>query len=207
MVRALPDKKAHADKKKGTEPLDRKNKVKQKTVEDDSTSVRKKYFKELPGRVLPKKGNPNSEKENDNDEVTVLLEFEKQFELNHSSKLTPSVPPYPRRRTYGISNPPNGPPTRGGGSDAGSQYENYPRGMWGGMILFSVFMTFLVSWSPGITLVWVAILTTFLLSLTECRIQARNIFRRTLLQVIAFANRKLAFEQPHDIQGGGGPWI
>ncbi len=203
MVRALPDKKAHADRKKGTEPLDRKNKVKQKTVEDDSTSVRKKYFKELPGMILPKKGNPNSEKENDNDEVTVLLEFEKKLELNHPSKLTLNTHPYPKRRTYGVTSPPNGPPPRGGGSDDDSPYGNYPRGVWGGMILFSVFITFLVSWSPGITLVWVAILTTFLLSLTECRVQARNIFRQTLLQVITFVNRKLVLEYPHDIHGGG----
>ncbi len=111
MVRALPKKKAHADKNKGTEPLDRKNKEKQKTVEDDSTSVRKKYFKELPGGVLPEKGNPNSEKDSNNDEATVVLELEKQFERNHPPKLTP----YPRRRVYGITNPPNGPPTRGGG--------------------------------------------------------------------------------------------
>jgi hypothetical protein len=115
MVRALPDKKAHADRKKGTEPLDRKNKVKQKT-EDDSTSVRKKYFNELPGGVLPKKGNPNSDKENHNDEATVLLELEKQFERNHPPKLPPNVPPYPKRRTYGITSPPNGPPARGGGA-------------------------------------------------------------------------------------------
>ncbi len=114
MVRALPDKKAHADKKKGTEPPDRKNKEKQETVEDNSTSVRKKYFKELPGGVLPKTGNPNSEKESENDNVKVLLEFEKQFERRHPPKLTPNVPPYPRRRTYGTTDPPSGPPTRGG---------------------------------------------------------------------------------------------
>ncbi len=131
MVRALPDKKAHADRKKGTEPQDRKNKVKQKTVEDDSTSVRKKYFKELPGGVLPKKVNPNSDKEN-NDEAMVLLELEKQLERNHPPKLTPNAHPYPKRRTYGITNPPNGPPARGGGSEADSPYGNYPRGMWGG---------------------------------------------------------------------------
>jgi hypothetical protein len=116
MVRALPDKKAHADKKKGTEPLGRKNKEKQITVDNNSTSARKKYFKELPGGVLPKTGNPNSEKESDNDNVAVLLELEKHFERNHPPKLTPNAPPYPRRRTYGITNPPNGPPTKGGGA-------------------------------------------------------------------------------------------
>jgi hypothetical protein len=97
MVRALPDKKAHADKKRGAEPLDRKNKETQKTVEDDSPSVRKKYFRELPGGVLPKKGNPNSEKESNNDEVQVLLELEKQFERNHPPKLTPNAHRYPKR--------------------------------------------------------------------------------------------------------------
>ncbi len=116
MVRALPDKKAHADKKKGTEPPDRKNKEKQKTVEDNSTSVRKKYFKELPGGVLPETGNPNSEKESENDNVKVLLELEKQFERRHPPKLIPNVPPYPRRGTYKTTNSPSRPPTRGGGA-------------------------------------------------------------------------------------------
>ncbi len=172
-------------------------------MEDDSTSVRKKYFKELPGGILPKNGNSKPDNENDNDEARVLLELEKQFERNHPPKLTPNARPYPQRRTYGITGPPNRPPARGVGRETDSPYGNYPRGMWGGMILFSVFMTFLVSWSPGVTLVWVAILTTFLLSLTECRIQARNVFRQTLLQLITFGYRKLVSEYPHDIQGGG----
>ncbi len=115
MVRALPDKKAHADREKGTEPRDRKNKVKRKTVENDSTSVRKKYFKELPGGILPNKENPNSDRENDNDEAMVLLELEKRLELNHPPKLTLNGRPYPERRTYGNKSPPTAPPTRGGG--------------------------------------------------------------------------------------------
>jgi hypothetical protein len=203
MVRALPDKKAHSDKNKGTEPLGRKIKEKQTKVEDNPTQLRKKYLKELPVGVLPKTGNPNLEKEMENDNVAVLLELEKQIERQHPPKLAPNVPPYPRRRTYRITNPPNGPQTRGGGSDADTQYENYPRGMWGGMVLFSVFLTFLVSWSPGVTLLWVAILTIFLLTLTECRTRAKNIFKRTLLQLITLADQKLGLKYLDDIQGGG----
>jgi hypothetical protein len=97
MVRALPDKKAHADKKKGTEPLGRKVKEKQATMEDNSTPSRKKYFKELPVGVLPKIVNPSLEKERENDNVAVLLELEKQIEQQHPPKLTPTVPAYPRR--------------------------------------------------------------------------------------------------------------
>ncbi len=79
--------------------------------------------------------------------------------------------------------------------------------MWGGMFLFSVFLTFLVSWSPGMTLLWVAILTIFLLTLTECRTQAKKIFKKTLLQLITFADHKLGLKYLDDIQGGGGTWI
>jgi hypothetical protein len=114
MVRALPDKKAHADKKKGTEPLGRKVKEKQTTVEDNSTSSRKKYFTELPVGVLPKIGNPSLEKE-ENDNVAVLFELEKKIEQGHPPKFTPNLPAYPRRRTYWITKPSNEPPTRGGG--------------------------------------------------------------------------------------------
>jgi hypothetical protein len=87
--------------------------------------------------------------------------------------------------------------------DAETQYEKYPRGMWGGMFLFSVFLTFIVSWSPGMTLIWVAILTIFLLTLSEHRAQARNIFRRTLVQLVTFTVNKLGLKYPDDIQGGG----
>ncbi len=136
MVRALPDKKAHADKKKGTEPLGRKVNEKQTTVENNSTSSRKKYFKELPVGVLPKLGNPSLEKEREHDNVAVLFELEKKIEQQHPPKLTPNLPAYPKRRTYWITRPSNEPPTRGGGSDAETQYEKYPRGMWGGDVPF-----------------------------------------------------------------------
>jgi hypothetical protein len=205
MVRALPAKKAHPDRKIGTEPRDSKNKVKQNTVDNDSPSARKKYFKELPGGILPKNGNPKSDNVKENDDAEVLLALEKRLELNHPPKIILNGRPHPERRTYGIKSPPNAPPT--GGRDTDSPYKNYPRGMWGGMILFSVFMTFLVSWSPGITLVWVAILTTFLLSLTECRTQVKNFSKQTSLQFVTFAYRKLTSGNPPDIPGGGGTWI
>jgi hypothetical protein len=78
MVRALPDKKAHSDRKKGTEPKENKSKVKRNTADNDSPSARKKYFKELPGGILPKNGNPKPDDVNKNDEVKVLLEHEKK---------------------------------------------------------------------------------------------------------------------------------
>ncbi len=130
MVRALPDKKAHSDRKKGTEPRDSKNKVKQNTVANDSPSVRKKYFKELPGGILPKNGNPKSDNVNENDDAKVLLELEKRLQRSHPPKLTLNGRPHPERVTYGVKSPPNAPPT--GGRDTDSPYGNYPRGMWGG---------------------------------------------------------------------------
>jgi hypothetical protein len=202
MVRAIPDKKAHSDRKKGTEPKDNKNKVKHKTVDNDSPSARKKYFKELPGGVLPKHRNPKSDNVNENDGAKVLLELEKRIQQSHPRELTLRCRPHPERRTYGIKSPPNAPPT--GGRDTDSPYGNYLRGMCVGMILFSIFMTFLVSWSPGMTLAWVAILTISLLSLTECRTQARNFFTQTSLQLVTLAYRKLTSVDPPDIQGGGG---
>jgi hypothetical protein len=114
MVRALPGKKAHTDKKKGTEPLGRKVKDKQTTVEDNSTPSRKKYLKELPVGILPKTENPSLDKEWEDNNVKVLLEFEKKIERQHPPELTPNVPTFPERRSH-WKNSPNGPPTRGGG--------------------------------------------------------------------------------------------
>jgi hypothetical protein len=201
-VRASSKEKARS-KKRGVEPTDPPRENEPVVVAVKSTPSNKELLKELPVGILPKTESPSLDKEREDDSVKVLHELEKQIRRQHPLKLTPNMPTYPRRRTYGIPSPPNGPPTRGGVNDADSPYGNYPRGMWGGMILFSVFMTFLVSWSPGITLVWVAILTTFLLSLTECRTQASNFSRQTLLQLVILVYRKLASEYPPDIQGGG----
>jgi hypothetical protein len=203
MVRALPIKKAHTDKKKGTEPLGRKVKDKATTVDENSTPSRKKHLKELPVGILPKTENPNLDKEWEDNNVKVLLEFEKKLERQHPPELTPNLPTFPERRSHWITNSPNGPPTRGGGSDADTLYGKNPRGMWGGMFLFSVFLTFIVSWSPGMTLLWVAILTIFLLTLSEYRTQARNIFKRTLVQLVTFTGNKLGLNYLDDIQGGG----
>ncbi len=79
--------------------------------------------------------------------------------------------------------------------------------MWGGMFLFSVMLTFIVSWSPGMTLLWVAILTIFLLTLSEYRTQARNIFKGILVQLVTFTGNKLGLKYLDDTQGGGGTWI
>ncbi len=201
MVRAIPGKKAHSDRKKGTEPKDNKNKVKQNTVNNDSPSARKKYFKELPGGILSKNGNPKPDDVSKNDEVKLLLEHEKRLQRSNHRELTLNYRPYPERRTHGIKSPANALPTEEKGND--SPYGNYFRGMCMGMILFSVFMTFLVSWSPGITLVWVAILTAFLLSLTECRTQARDFSKQTLTHVVTLAYHKVTSVNPSDIPGGG----
>ncbi len=171
-------------------------------ADNDSPSARKKYFKELPGGVLTKDGNPRPDIANENDEAKVLLELEKRIQRNHPQKLVLNDKPHPERRTYGVKSPPNAPPTRGGDTD--SPYGHYLKGMCVGMILFSIFMTFLVSWSPGITLVWVAILMISLLSLTECRTQAKKFFMQKSLQLVTLAYRKLTSAEPPDIQGGGG---
>jgi hypothetical protein len=207
MVRALPDKKADTDKKKGTEPLGRKVKDKPITVGEKSIPSRKKLLKELPVGILPKTENPILDREWEDNNVKMLLEFEKKIERQHPPELAPNVPAFPKRRTHWITNSPKEPPTRGGGSDAETQYGKNSRGMWGGMFLFSIFLTFIVSWSPGVTLLWMTILTLFLLTLGECRTQARDTFKKTLVQLVTFAGNKLGLKYLDDIQGGGGTWI
>jgi hypothetical protein len=127
MVRALPAKKAHPDRKKGTEPRDNKKELKQKTVDNDSPQARKKYFKELPGGILPKNGNPESDNVNENDDAKALLEFEKRLQRSHAPNLILNGRPHPERRTYGVRNLPKAPPPEGRETD--SPYGNYPRGM------------------------------------------------------------------------------
>jgi hypothetical protein len=199
MVRAQPEKKAQSDRKKGTEPRNSKNKVKKNTGNTDSPSARKKYFKELPGGCLPKTGNPKPDDVDKDDEAKVLLEHEKQLRRNNYRELTPNYKPYPERRTYGIKSPANVPLTEGKGNDP--PYGSYLKGMCVWMILFSVFMTFIIS--PWTSLAWVALLTVSLLSLNECRAQARDFSMQTITHIVTFAYHKVTSLRHPDIPGGG----
>ncbi len=131
MVRALPDKKAHTDKKKGTEPLGRKVKDKPITVEENSTPSRKKFLKELPVGILPKTENPILDKEWEDNNVKALLEFERKIERQHPPELAPNVPIFPKQRAHWITNPHRKPPTRGGGVMLKHSTEKIPE-VWGG---------------------------------------------------------------------------
>jgi hypothetical protein len=74
----------------------------------------------------------------------------------------------------------------------------------GGVFLFSVFITFIISWSPGITLLWVGILTLFLSTLSEFRAQARNTLKETLTQIVTITGNKLGLKYLSGSAGGGG---
>jgi hypothetical protein len=71
------------------------------------------------------------------------------------------------------------------------------------MFLFSIFITFIISWSPGITLLWVGILTLFLSTLGEFRAQARNTLKEGLTQIVTFTGNKLGLRYLCGNAGGG----
>ncbi len=197
MVRAQPEKKAQSDRKKGTEPRNIETKVKKNAGNTDSPSTRKKYFKELPNGILPKTGNPKPD--DVNDEVKVLLEHEKQLQRNSQREFIPNYRPYPERRTYGIKSPANAPHTEGKGHDP--PYGSYLKGMCVWIILFSVFMTFIVS--PWTALAWVAVQTVSFLSLSEYRRRARDFSMQTVTLIVDFAYHKVHSVRNSDIPGGG----
>jgi hypothetical protein len=199
MVRAQPEKKAQSDRKKGTEPRNSKGKAKKIPGDTDSPSARKKYFKELPGGSLSKTENPKPDGVNKDDEAKALLEHEKQFQRNSQREFIPNYRPYPERRTYGIKSPANAPPTEGKGNDP--PYGSYLKGMCVWIILFSVFMTFIVS--PWTALAWVALQTVSFLSLHECRTQARDFSMQTITNIVNFAYHKVNSVRNSDIPGGG----
>jgi hypothetical protein len=202
MVRVLPDQKAHTNKKKGTEPLGHQVKDKTITMEVKSTPTRKKLLKELPVGALPKIESPISDKEWEENNVKMLLEFEEKLKRQHPPELTSRVPTFSKRHQHWVPNSPEQPPTWGE-SGVETQYGKNLRGIWGGMFLFSIFLTFIVSWSPGMTLLWVTILTLFLLTLSECRTQARITFKEGLVKLVTFTGNKLGLKYLDDIQGGG----
>jgi hypothetical protein len=202
MVRALPDQKAHTNKKKGAEPPGRKVKDKAIIVDVKSTPSQKKLLKELPVGTLPKTEPPMTDMEWEENNVKMLLEFEEKLKQQHPPEIAPCVPTFPKRRPHWVADSPKEPPTRGE-SGVETQYGKKSRGMWGGMFLFSVFITFIVSWSPGITLLWVAILTLFLLTLSECRNQARNTLKEGLVHLVTFTGNKLGLKYLNGSAGGG----
>jgi hypothetical protein len=137
-VRASSQEKARS-KKRGVEPTDPPREHESVVVAVKSTPSNKELLKELPVGILPKTESPSLDKERENDIVKVLLEPEKNIERQHPPELIPNMTAYPRRRTYWITNPPNGPPSRGKGSDADTQYEKYPRGCGGGCSFLACF--------------------------------------------------------------------
>jgi hypothetical protein len=194
MVRAQPEKKVQSDGKKGTEP---RSKEKKNTGNTDSPSARKKYFKELPGGILPKNGNPKPD--DVNDEAKLLLEYEKQLQRNTQREFIPHYKPYPERRTYGIKSPANAPPTEGKGNDP--PYGSYLKGMCVWMILFSVFMTFIIS--PWTALAWVVLQTVSFLSLNEYRRKARDFSMQAVTHIVDLAYHKVHSVRNSDIPKGG----
>jgi hypothetical protein len=194
MVRAQPEKKVQSDRKKGTEP---RSKEKKNTGNTDSPSVRKKYFKELPGGILPKAENPKPD--DVNEEAKLLLQYERQLQRNAQRELIPNYGPYPERRTYGIKSPANSPPTEGKGNDP--PYGSYFKGVCAWIILFSVFMTFIIS--PWTALAWVALQTVSFLSLNECRTQVRDFSMRIITNIVNVAYHKVHSVRKADTPGGG----
>jgi hypothetical protein len=201
MVRALPDQKAHTKKKKGAEPPDRKAENKAVIVDAGSTPSKKKLLKELPVGALPKTEPPMSDAEWEEHNVKMLQDFEEKLIQQHPLESTPRAPTFPKPRSHSITEFPEGPPTMGG-SGVELQYGKNLRGMWGGMFLFSVFITFIISWSPGITLLWVGILTLFLSTLGEFRAQARNTLKEGLTQIVTFTGNKLGLKYLSGNAGG-----
>jgi hypothetical protein len=201
MVRALPDQKAHTKKKKGAEPPDRKAENKAVIVDAGSTSSKKKLLKELPVGALPKTEPPMSDAEWEEHNVKMLHDFEEKLRQQHPPESTPCAPMFPKPRSQLVAEFPGEPPTMGG-SDVGTQYGTNLRGMWGGMFLFSIFITFIISWSPGITLLWVGTLTLFLSTLNEFRAQARDTFKEGLTRIVTFAGHKLGLKYLSGNAGG-----
>jgi hypothetical protein len=172
-------------------------------VDAKSTPSKKKLLNELPVGTLPKTEPAMSDMEWEERNVKMLHEFEEKLKQQHPQEIAPCVPTLPKWRPQWVADSPEEPPTMGE-SGVETQYGKNSRGMWGGMFLFSVFITFIISWSPGITLLWVGILTLFLSTLSEFRTQARDTLKEGLTQIVTFTGNKLGLKYLSGSAEGGG---
>jgi hypothetical protein len=160
-----------------------------------STPSNKELLKELPVGMLPKTESPSLDKDREDESVKVLHELEKQIQRQHPPNLTAGL----KRRTYGIKSPANVPPTEGKGNDP--PYGSYLKGMCVWMILFSVFMTFIIS--PWTALAWVVLQTVSFLSLNEYRRKARDFSMQAVTHIVDLAYHKVHSVRNSDIPKGG----
>ncbi len=130
------------------------------------------------------------------------MSSKKNSNSNTPPEITPCTPTFPKLRPHWATDSPEETPNLGE-SGVETQYGKNSRGMWGGMFLFSVFITFIISWSPGITLLWVGILTLFLSTLSEFRTQARDALKEGLTQVVTLTGNKLGLKYLSGSAGEG----
>jgi hypothetical protein len=154
-VRASSKEKARS-KKRGVEPTDPPRENESVVVAVKSTPPNKELLKELPVGALPKTEPPTPDPDWSENSIKTGHDLEEKLKLRNPVENRPRTPIFPRPRSPQATELPVRPRTTGE-SGLGNPNEIDLRATQGVAVLLSV-MLFIASGSPGIALLWVAVL-------------------------------------------------
>jgi hypothetical protein len=187
-VRASSGEKARS-KKRGVEPTDPPRENESVVVAVKSTPPNKELLKELPVGALPKTEPPMSNADWLENKIKTIHDFQETLELRNPVENRPRTPISPPPRSQQVTELPVRPRTTGE-SGLGNPNEIDLRATQGVAVLFSV-MLFTIIGSPGIALLWVAVLGLYLSTFNDFRTSARNTFREGLTKTVTYAGSML----------------
>ncbi len=199
-VRASSKEKARS-KQRGVEPTDPPQENESVVVSVKSTPPNKELLKKLPVGALPKTEPPTPDADWSESRIKTGHDLEEKLKLRNPVENRPRTPIFPRPRSLQATELPVRPRTTGE-SGLGNPNEIDLRATQGLAVLLSV-MLFTVIGSPGIALLWVAVLGLYLSTLDDFRTPARNTFREGLTKTVTYAGSMLGLRFLSDNAGGG----
>jgi hypothetical protein len=199
-VRASSGEKARS-KKRGVEPTDPPRENESVVVTAKSTPSNKEPLKELPVGALPKTEPPMSKADRLENKIKTGHDLQEKLELQDPVESRPRAPIFPPPRSQQVTELSVRPRTTGE-SALGNPNEIDLRATQGVAVLLSV-MLFIAIGSPGIALLWVAVLGLYLSTFNDFRTSARNTFGEGLTKTVTYAGSMLGPRFLSDNAGGG----
>jgi hypothetical protein len=199
-VRASSKEKARS-KKRGVEPTDPPKENESVVVAVKSTPPNKDLPKEPPVGALPKTEPPMSNADQLKNRTQTFYDFQEKVELQDPVEIRPWALSSPPPRSQQVTELPVKPRTTGE-SGLGNPNEIDLRATQGVAVLLSVMLLSAIG-SPGIALLWVAVLGLYLSTFNDFRTSARNTFREGLTKTITYAGSMLGLRFLRDNAGKG----
>ncbi len=166
-----------------------------------STPSNKELLKELPVEVLPKTEPPMSDADWLESRIKTGHDLQGKLELLIPVERRPRAPISPPPRSQRVTELPVRPRATGE-SGLGNPNEMDLRVTPGQAVLLSVMFVTVIG-SPGVALLWLAVLGLYLSIFNDFRTSVKNTFREGLTKTVTYAGSMLGLRFPRDNAGKG----